>query len=214
VRASSRRHFLAFTFLLIAGRAAAADVHVALNLEAATSIPPAVAIQAVAETSAIWGRYGVDVSLQPPLPCGAMSGDTIVLHVVVGDQRAGSLNAPLGAIRFSPDGTPGGTITVFYRDVVRFSRHLGAVDSPEPSWPSGRIAQVTARVLGRVLAHEIGHFLLRSPLHARSGLMRPVQPAPDLCMGATTHFLLSKAEVARLDRLLGLTEEPAETPER
>ena len=214
MRASIRRCLLAFTLLLVAGRPAAARVHVALNVAVPTSIPSRIAVHAVEETAAIWGRYGVDVSLQPPLSGGAIPSDAIVLDVVVGDQRTGSSKAPLGAIRFSPDGTPGGTITVFYDDVVRFSTHLGAVDSPEPSWPSGRIAQVTARVLGRVLAHEIGHFLLRSPLHAASGLMRPVQPAPDPCMGATTHFLLSKAEVARLDRLLGLTAEPAEAPDR
>ncbi len=43
--------------------------------------------------------------------------------------------------------------------------------------------------------------------------MRSVQPAPDLCLGPTSHFLLSDADVARLDRLLGRARNaPGEAP--
>ena len=129
--------------------------------------------------------------------------------MVVASQRADRLVAPLGAIGFSPEGEPGNVITIDDEDLIRFSRHLGAITSPEPEWPSGKIEQVTGRVLGRVLAHELGHFLLRSPSHATSGLMRSAQSAPDLCLGTTSHFLLSDAEVERLDWLLGQSDAPA-----
>ena len=35
-------------------------------------------------------------------------------------------------------------------------------------------------MLGRALAHEIGHYLLRTPGHSKSGLMRAAQTAADL----------------------------------
>lgn len=34
-----------------------------------------------------------------------------------------------------------------------------------------------ARALGRALAHELGHYLLKSRTHAASGLMRAVRPS-------------------------------------
>ena len=183
-------------------------VHLVLNVEA-PAIPPRVVAEAVAEAASIWSRYGVAVVPQESTPLSSRAAGTIALAVVVASQHADRLVAPLGAIGFSPEGEPGNVITIYYEDLIRFSRHLGAITSPEPEWPSGKIEQVAGRVLGRVLAHELGHFLLRSPSHATSGLMRSVQSAPDLCLGTTSHFLLSDAEVERLDRLLGRSDAAA-----
>lgn len=60
-----------------------------------------------------------------------------------------------------------------------------------------------ARVLGRVLAHEIGHYVLRSPGHAPSGLMRAVQTASELGEIAPVRYQLSAIDVRRLRQLLG-----------
>ena len=38
--------------------------------------------------------------------------------------------------------------------------------------PPGEVDTLLGRMLGRALAHELGHYLLRSPTHTRSGLMR------------------------------------------
>ena len=54
------------------------------------------------------------------------------------------------------------------------------------------------KVLGRTVAHEIGHYLLDTPTHARSGLMRPNFDAfefTDLRDGA---FALDRAAAAWL----------------
>jgi hypothetical protein len=49
-----------------------------------------------------------------------------------------------------------------------------------------------------VLAHELGHFLLRSRWHAQSGLMRPVQTTADLVGPERALFTLSTPDAARL----------------
>jgi len=54
------------------------------------------------------------------------------------------------------------------------------------------------RVLGRALAHEIGHFLLQSRDHAATGLMRARQWTPDLVPPDRRRFGLSAVEVSRL----------------
>ena len=44
--------------------------------------------------------------------------------------------------------------------------------------------------LGRVIAHEVGHFVLRSRDHASNGLMRKVQGADDLIAPDRSRFAL------------------------
>jgi hypothetical protein len=65
-------------------------------------------------------------------------------------------------------------------------------------WPKALYDLVTGRVLGRALAHEIGHFLLRSREHSRKGLMRPRHQVPDLVGADRSRFVLSADEVTRL----------------
>lgn len=54
-------------------------------------------------------------------------------------------------------------------------------------------------MLGRVLAHEIGHYVLRSPQHAADGLMRSLQLADDLVAPSRQRLSLTPAEAARLE---------------
>jgi hypothetical protein len=48
--------------------------------------------------------------------------------------------------------------------------------------------EVLGRVMGRALAHEIGHYLLASRLHTTSGLMRAALPAQELVRPGGVHF--------------------------
>jgi hypothetical protein len=53
-------------------------------------------------------------------------------------------------------------------------------------------------VLGRALAHEIGHYLLDTHTHARSGLMRPNFNALEFTDSRTSTFALDHAAAAWL----------------
>ena len=63
------------------------------------------------------------------------------------------------------------------------------MERTEREWPTILRHVVLGRVLGRALAHEIGHFLLRSRGHSQIGLMRANQSIADLCVSGTVPFL-------------------------
>lgn len=56
-------------------------------------------------------------------------------------------------------------------------------------------------VLGRAIAHEVGHFLLRTKTHASSGLMRAFIDAREFADPATNGFRLDKAAMAHMTAL-------------
>jgi hypothetical protein len=102
----------------------------------------------------------------------------------------------LGSILFS-DGSPEPAIKLY---PAAASALITAVASSrrENTWPPGPRDRVLARVLGRALAHEIGHFLLRSKSHSTAGLMKAEQVGPDLMAPDHRGFVLSVDEVRRL----------------
>ena len=105
---------------------------------------------------------------------------------------------PLGAIAFAPDGTPGPITTVFVADLVHLVSGTRVLGAAEWQWPRALYDLVVGRVLGRVLAHELGHFLLRMRQHTTGGLMRPLQRADDLVSPSRSSVTLSPAETARV----------------
>jgi hypothetical protein len=54
------------------------------------------------------------------------------------------------------------------------------------------------RALGRALAHEIGHFLLRTRQHSPTGLMQAMHSISALIGTDRRPFVLSADDVARL----------------
>jgi hypothetical protein len=69
---------------------------------------------------------------------------------------------------------------------------------PEWQWPRSLHDQIVGRVIGRVLAHEVGHFVLRMPRHTAAGLMRPVQFQDDLVALSRRPFTLTAVDISRL----------------
>jgi len=154
---------------------------------------------AVAEANLLWSRYGVAIDLAVP---GGAAGDSEILTVVVVETpqspAAGKWRRPLGAVTFDPNGTPAPVITVFLADILRFVSGARVLGAFEWQWPPTMRDEIIGRALGRVLAHEIGHYVLRSPRHADAGLMKPVHFG-DALVGHRRHgFALSKAEAARI----------------
>ena len=65
----------------------------------------------------------------------------------------------------------------------------------EEQWPPALRDRTLGRVVGRVLAHEIGHFVLRSPRHTSRGLMRPIQYITELIAGNGALFGLTSEDL-------------------
>jgi hypothetical protein len=76
-------------------------------------------------------------------------------------------------------------------------------------WPAGLREEIVARALGRALAHEIGHYLLRSPHHTSSGLMQARQKGSTLGSPNDHGFELTKTDRERLRVALAAAAQPA-----
>jgi hypothetical protein len=173
-------------------------LHVTLAFPPGHPFSPLTLHTAVAEAKLLWSRYGVAIDIAAP---GVASVDGEALSVVVETPRSSSASRwrrPLGAMTFRPDGTPAPVIALFLADIMYFISSARVLGSLECQWPQTMRERILGRVVGRVLAHEIGHYVLRSPRHGDAGLMQPVQFG-DALVGLERHsFALSKAEAASI----------------
>jgi hypothetical protein len=207
VRVSTRR-LLAIVFALAAhGRVAWAG-ETASNAPAVTervrivlvfdgqSLPPAVSAAAMEEIQGIWAPYGVHVSVANPGESGIDSAITLtVLLADKIDERLAS--GTLGSIRFS-DGEPQPAIIMYPRAIEALLATVSIAGTHNLQWPTAFHDAIAGRVLGRGVAHEIGHFLLRVRHHSEVGLMRAPHAIPDLVAADRQHFGLSADEQRRL----------------
>lgn len=75
-------------------------------------------------------------------------------------------------------------------------------DLHESQWPRSLRNFVLGRIIGRVVAHEIGHWLLQTRDHSSSGLMRAVQQTRELADPARVNYTLTPAEIGRLREIV------------
>ena len=73
----------------------------------------------------------------------------------------------MASLLFTADG-PG---TVLYASLDRARSLIDSVERGTPV-PAAQADWLAAVLLGRAVAHELGHYLLRSREHAKTGLMR------------------------------------------
>ena len=79
------------------------------------------------------------------------------------------------------------------------SRARLLVDALSPGTRSDSLTDLlSAKLIGRTLAHEVGHVLLNSMRHEKSGLMRGHYRAADVLRSATSSYTLNPSERSRL----------------
>jgi hypothetical protein len=147
----------------------------------------------VAEAARVWAPYGVSIE---PVGGTRVRGTLVHVRLAAPSQSASDAGA-LGTIEFH-DGVPDPDVTLYPQRA--WALIVRTVGSAANGWPLSYRDQVLARVLGRALAHELGHFLLQLPVHSASGLMRGIQPLSSLMEGDHSAFTLSPDERAILQR--------------
>jgi len=169
-----------------------------VRIDVAFDGPPSrtLEVPALREATLIWAAYGVDVvSASGARGCGSIDDARLTVTFAKGPDRVIPA-ASLGSIRFQ-NGVPEPAI-VLYPPVI------AALVSATPSGnflmdaPGAVRDLVLGRALGRALAHEIGHFLLRSQQHSAAGLMRASQSTAELVDPNRRRFELTAADVSRL----------------
>jgi len=167
------------------------------------SIPPGIVATAMDEVISIWSPYHVDLHLSP---ADAVPEGSVRLAVVLAKHHDDHLPAAtLGSIRFR-NGMPEPTI-LMYSDTI----DLLVAAAPEMRGDRECLPAVhnlaVGRAFGRALAHEIGHYLLRSRQHGITGLMRATHRTPDLIAPERQGFELSPWEAAQISEMTSLAHE-------
>jgi hypothetical protein len=148
------------------------------------------------EVAGIWRPY-VDVALQAADSLTPPRADDS-LRLVLTDRRSNGRTVPgLGWIDFV-DGEPAKTITVSVtaaHDMAARGRWAGRSLSV---LPAGVGETFLVRTLGRAVAHEVGHYLLRSTDHTVRGLMRPTLSVDEIMGRSGQQYRLLPAEEALL----------------
>ena len=173
---------------------AAPLVKVVVRQQTAAPLPPPIMHRIAGEVREVWRRY-VDVQFGEAADLrGRLPDDTLTL--VVTDDR--SLRGDgLGWIEFV-DGEPVNTITASLQEARRLAE-VGVWSGRRlRDWPPSVRETFLIHALGRGIAHEIGHYLLRSKAHEREGLMRARFTVQDLMDPTSARYRLGPDDVRRL----------------
>jgi hypothetical protein len=164
-------------------------------LEAATLTLAQTAI-VCGEVDRIWASYGVRFLCRDGPPQASDDRDLTIRVTVSDDGPAGVTLDPRrrplgfvlrvsGRLRRLVLVSESGVRTLVQRSVPSHAK------SPTDFYP---------RTIGRVIAHEVGHLLLDSTAHTRTGLMRAEFGSDDVIENGTRHFTLDETQQLRLAR--------------
>lgn len=163
-----------------------------VNFVGADWIPDKIVRDALAEAVQLWRRYEIEL---------VQSTHPSAVQVTI-DPGADRQPDVLGESRFR-DGQPMPFIVIYYGAVIRAASKGNPFDLDVDSALPRVHDTAVARVLGRAVAHEIGHYLLRWQHHAQGGLMRATHRPSDLVAPRSAPFALSQTDIARLRASLG-----------
>jgi hypothetical protein len=151
-------------------------------------VPPADVERARASVGAILASVGIDPIWRPchASTCtGPVKPHEVVLRLV--RSTRGSARESLGSSLIDVS-QHAGSLGTIYADRVRALAAQAGVDEGE--------------LLGRAIAHEIGHMLIGTSEHSRVGLMRAVWVTNELRRGQPSDWVFSGREGAELRQRL------------
>jgi hypothetical protein len=140
-----------------------------------------------------WRAVGVAVEWGDALPAVAPRpghDDDVYVILVPDDGAPATRKQPMAAIRFVA-GRPTTHVAVHAGYVQRRLAELRVDDRRLADLPRRQRDHALGRVLGRAVAHEVGHYLLGSAAHTRTGLMRASHRIEHLAGGGDARFAVT-----------------------
>jgi hypothetical protein len=177
-----------------------ATVRLAVAFPHSHRLSPTLAALATAEAARVWAPYGVVVEPAPKAPCGWTPDNVTALTVMPESSTPrtwSSWSHAFGSIRFDA-GAPSSDVILYVDEVERLVASIQIFGLSAARWSPDLRDAVIGRALGRALAHEIGHYVLRSTRHSTAGLMRPVHSTAAFADPASRDFALAQDDAARL----------------
>jgi len=173
--------------VLAAAQARASDLQVVVRVYDMATTDAAARAAAIRVAAGAIASAGVTVSWRDcsrggaDHPCRTVRGgsDLVVRILPAGTAAAGSEDVELGYAPIDPAGRATVIATVYYDVVQRVAQRTGLN---------------TRELLGRAIAHELGHLLLRAPGHGPSGLMRPLWTDEELVQNRPSDWTFSDDE--------------------
>lgn len=163
--------------------------YVRLHVVNDAGAPPETLRAAAREASEIWKRVGLQLAWTfPPTVPDAAGGRTVIVVIrrhltpvasVNVAATKGRVRTPLGWLVFDGQGRAGNLIEVSFDQVTTLVRRGLQRDVPISVLAELARHRALGRGLGRVIAHEIGHWLMGRG-HVDSGLMKARFRAQDL----------------------------------
>jgi hypothetical protein len=157
---------------------------------------PKTEAMAMSEVTAIWAPYGVDI--HEVSDRDAASTGAVRLSVVLANHHIRTIPASALGSAWFVGNSPQPTIFMYPQAVAELLSTVTVFGRHEEQWARNFRDQMLGRMLGRALAHEVGHVLLRSRDHSSNGLMRARHSVTDLVALDHNGFHLSTDEVMRL----------------
>ena len=162
------------------------------------------------EATRIWIRHGIDLTWKQPVPATC----TTIVSIVFDEREllklaGGMRDAALARTVFA------GRSQTIYVSVLRAFEMLSQMNQRHRVLSSGGARDFNGgTLLGRVVAHELGHVLLTTTDHSKKGLMRPVFGLQDVLSTDEETTALSAIETTRLAMRFSLvpSDSPARTP--
>ena len=187
--------------VLAASPARAADPRVVVRVYDLATTDPAGRAAALRVAAGAIASAGMSVSWRDcsrggaDHPCRTVrgAGDLVVRIMPVATAAAGSQDVELGYAPIDPAGGATVIATVYYDVVQRVARRTGLG---------------TRELLGRAVAHELGHLLLRAPGHGPSGLMRPLWTDEELIQNRPDDWTFSEADRRQVQTVARESESP------
>jgi hypothetical protein len=140
----------------------------------------------------LWRPYGVDIVWEKAwTEADPIDKPELFIFFVERElQRQSGGATPVAWIQFI-DGTPGQLVNV---SVTAARRLMNATtwhnDLPIRLAPIDAQERLLGRMIGRALAHEVGHYLLASSKHAETGLMKPLISPAEFVREGRKHLTL------------------------
>jgi hypothetical protein len=175
-----------------AAPAASSIPPVVVTVAVAADVPPTLVTRLLGEAAAVWRAGGVTLVWRRAIDAAARARSIDAapcfdssLRVVVGNERGRDGDAHsenktvLGWIVFSDGETPDHEIYLSYDNAKSYMAGARGVVGSIDRMPTAEREMLLGRVMGRALAHEIGHYLLASKAHTPRGLMQATHTASD-----------------------------------
>jgi hypothetical protein len=131
-------------------------------------------------------------------------------HIVINDEAGPKTpegQTPIGWVGFHRPDDPDQEIHVSTANGMKLLRQAAEPGRPIESMPRTAVENLLGRMMGRALAHELGHFLLRSRAHTRTGLMRGERTVREFILLGRRGYHVDPAQrsaiVARIREMTG-----------